>query len=61
MNPNPKPPPPGSPEAVALSCTCPVLDNGGGKGYLGGMTDADGNVIYVQRQDCPLHGWEAPL
>jgi len=26
-------PPPGSPEAIALGCCCPVLDNGHGRGY----------------------------
>ena len=43
------PPPPGSPEAVKLGCTCPVMDNGHGKGYMG----VPG--IYVYSGDCPLH------
>lgn len=42
-------PKPGSDEAVALGCTCPVLDNGRGKGR------ADGN--FWVNGDCPLHGF----
>jgi hypothetical protein len=26
---------PGSPEAVAAGCSCPVFDNGHGRGYMG--------------------------
>lgn len=48
-------PAPGSPEAIAQGCTCPVLDNGHGKGYLG-----DGERFgWVMSLDCPLHGTEA--
>ena len=48
-------PPPGSPAAVAQGCTCPVLDNGHGKGYMGGAKDKDGQTLYVIRAGCPLH------
>jgi hypothetical protein len=39
-------PNPGSPEAVALSCSCPVLDNHYGAGV-------DGQWWYSE--DCPVH------
>lgn len=40
-------PNPGSPEAKEEGCTCPVLDNGRGKGsYKGG---------FIVRADCPMH------
>lgn len=42
-------PKPGSADAVALGCTCPVLDNGHGKGR------GDGN--FWVNGDCPLHGF----
>lgn len=48
-------PPPGSFEAVAQGCECPVLDNGRGRGYMGGAKDAEGNTIFVINCDCPLH------
>lgn len=41
--------PPGSDEALNRNCTCPILDNNHGEGYMG--TDE-----YVVRFDCPLHG-----
>lgn len=48
-------PAPGSPEAVSHGCTCPVLDNGYGRGYLG-----DGERFgWVMDERCPLHGTEA--
>ena len=43
-------PNPGSDEAIKQGCTCPVLDNEHGKGYLGRKG------IFVQFDDCPLHG-----
>lgn len=49
---------PGSREAIEAGCRCPVWDNGHGRGYLGGMTDDDGNLIFVKVQSCPLHGWK---
>lgn len=45
-------PNPGSDEAVALGCTCPVLDNGRGKGYMGQPG------IYVYTVGCPVHPLE---
>ena len=45
-----KPPTPGSDEARELGCSCPVLDNSRGGGYMGV------SGIYCVRQDCPLHG-----
>ncbi len=49
-------PPPGSPEAIAKRCSCPRMDNANGRGYLGGVKDADGNTVYVYSAACPLHG-----
>lgn len=43
-------PSPGSDDAVDVFCTCPVLDNGHGRGYMGMPR------IYVMQADCPLHG-----
>ena len=43
-------PNPGSAEAVDQGCTCPIIDNNYGKGYLGQKG------IFVQFDDCPLHG-----
>lgn len=45
-------PNPGSDEARKLGCNCPVIDNGRGKGWMG----LPG--VFVQRGDCPLHGFE---
>jgi hypothetical protein len=42
--------PPGSVEAIARGCSCPILDNGRGRGYMG-MPG-----IYVYAGDCQLHG-----
>lgn len=45
---------PGSDEALDKGCTCPVLDNAHGRGYLGlgvGWVIADG---------CPLHARQTP-
>lgn len=45
-------PKPGSPEAIKQGCTCPVLDNGYGKGIYG-----EGEKFgWWVSQDCPLHG-----
>jgi hypothetical protein len=43
-------PNPGSKEAQAIGCTCPVIDNHYGKGYMG----TDG--VFVYSGDCPVHG-----
>ena len=46
---------PGSPAAVDKGCTCPVMDNGHGRGYMG-----DGERFgWVVDDSCPLHGREA--
>jgi len=42
-------PPPGSDEAIAMGCTCPVMDNGRGTGYLGQKN------IFVMSASCPIH------
>jgi hypothetical protein len=48
-------PNPGSREAIDMGCTCPVIDNGHGKGYMGGAKDKDGNTLFVYTVTCPLH------
>jgi hypothetical protein len=42
-------PDPGSDKAINQGCSCPILDNRHGQGYLG--TDE-----FVIGLDCPLHG-----
>ena len=49
-------PNPGSPAAVKSGCTCPVLDNGHGRGYMGGARNKEGKVMFVTSSACPLHG-----
>ena len=46
-------PNPGSDEAIALGCTCPVLDNGRGKGFV-----LDGKRVFWKNAKCPLHGFD---
>ena len=43
-------PNPGSPEAQADGCTCAVLDNACGRGYMGQPN------VFVMSFACPLHG-----
>lgn len=43
-------PNPGSDAALDLGCTCPVLDNGHGRGYQGNPD------LFAMSLDCPLHG-----
>lgn len=43
-------PNPGSNEAIKLKCSCPVMDNGHGKGYMGQQ-----GIFYIN-ETCPLHG-----
>jgi hypothetical protein len=45
-------PNPGSAEAVALGCTCPVLDNAHGAGYMRRGTDAP---VFIFSGACSLH------
>lgn len=44
-----KTPNPGNDEAVKKGCTCPVMDNSYGKGYLG-------SGDFWITEGCPLHG-----
>jgi hypothetical protein len=48
-------PNPGSPAAVALGCLCPCMENGHGKGAMGGVLHL-GSRIFWMNEDCPLHG-----
>jgi len=45
-------PNPGSDEAIALGCTCAVLDNNHGAGFRWG----ESFPCFWQSSDCPLHG-----
>lgn len=45
---------PGSNEAIEHGCTCPVIDNAGGTGHW----ECEGEMYYVLRTDCPVHGSE---
>jgi len=47
-----KTPNPGSDAAIKQGCTCPVLDNGHGRG-VGGNGEKYG---WWATEDCPLHG-----
>lgn len=49
-------PNPGSNEARAIGCKCPLIDNAHGRGYMGGVTDENGYVVFVINCDCPVHG-----
>ena len=46
--------PPGHPQSVNDGCTCPVMDNGHGKGC--GYVDVSGTPLFVFDMNCPLHG-----
>lgn len=48
-------PAPGSDAALALGCTCPVLDNAHGWGYTG---IGGGKGIYCFTSGCPVHDSE---
>lgn len=48
--------PPGSDKARDKGCKCPIMDNYYGRGYMGGVLDEDGNIVYVTNGNCPLHG-----
>ena len=48
-----KEPNPGSDEAIAQGCSCPVMDNGHGRG------SAHGDGTFVMNTVCPLHGFMA--
>jgi hypothetical protein len=53
MTTDPTTPNPGSDAAIALGCTCPVLDNGHGHGC--GRKGADGQPLFWIRGGCPVH------
>ena len=53
------PPPPGSLAALARGCTCPVLDNGHGRGC--GRKDEYGNPLYWIAEGCPVHDQTTPV
>jgi hypothetical protein len=44
--------PPGSEAAVKEGCTCPVLDNGRGRGS---MWSKPGEPVFWISGDCPMH------
>jgi len=44
-------PTPGSDAAIRLGCTCPVLDNSHGQGWMG----AEQQLFWVNG-NCPVHG-----
>ena len=50
-----KTPNPGSDEAVEQGCTCPRMDNGYGKGYMG----MEG--VFVYTENCPVHATAAMI
>ena len=47
-------PNPGSKEAVALGCTCPVIDNHYGEG----VPDGEGGTHWWHNGSCEIHGLE---
>lgn len=49
-------PNPGSREARVQGCSCPVIDNAYGHGYLSGIKDENDQVIFVINDDCLVHG-----
>lgn len=48
-------PNPGSQEAEDQGCTCPVMDNCRGRGYMGGAKDQRGMTVFVITGGCPVH------
>lgn len=49
-------PNPGSDDAVAKGCSCPILDNAHGRGWMGGVKDREtGETIFVYTVGCPVH------
>jgi hypothetical protein len=53
-------PNPGSAEARTRGCTCPVIDNGHGRGYMGGIKDKAGAAVFVYTAGCPVHNRRSP-
>jgi len=54
-------PNPGSTDAITLGCKCPVLDNAHGRGYMGGVKDDNGEIVFVFNANCDLHNDRKPL
>lgn len=64
--PKPKPPKerkpipkpwPGSQEArEEHGCTCPVIDNAHGRGWMGGVDSGNGEPLFWVTESCPYHG-----
>lgn len=48
-------PDPGTAKAIALGCSCPIIDNGYGKGWMGGVKDENGDPVFVYTVGCKLH------
>lgn len=48
---------PGSEEARRAGCTCPVIDNGHGRGS--GRVDKNGDPLFWISEICPIHGSDA--
>lgn len=46
-------PTPGSDEAIKMGCTCPVMDNAHGKGFIW-----DNELCFIYNADCPVHSEE---
>lgn len=53
-------PTPGSGDAIMRGCTCPVIDNGHGIGYMGGAKDKTGSALFVYTIGCPVHFPSSP-
>jgi len=53
-------PNPGSDGALAQGCTCPVMDNGHGRGAAQGR-QPNGDPVFWHDGACPLHGIAASL
>lgn len=44
-------PNPGTKKAQDMGCTCPVMDNHGGHGFI-----VDGEIRFWINCECPIHG-----
>ncbi len=49
-------PNPGSEEAVALGCSCPIIDNHYGKGVPHNIDLHNGPILFWISADCKIHG-----
>ena len=49
-------PNPGTTEAINAGCRCAIIDNGHGRGYMGGVKDkTTGETMFVYTVGCPVH------